>query len=358
MSPAALAARIGVWAHQRLRDVVDRLAPPELLLSESITGVERTALAGVLVSSGLAERLDDTPRSARELAGDGVRERDTAERILRGAAALGLLERTDKGFRRNRLTRVLHLDGPRSLGALAVYFASESNLGAWSRFPEAVRAGEVPFRRAHGHGVWEHLASSEEEGARFARAMEAVTRLDAGAVVRTPGFSGLEALCDVAGGTGALLEVALGAHPRLRGVLVDAPGVVQLARARFERAGLLGRVRLEPADVFAGVPEGLPAYVLKDVLHDWDDARALALLEVVRRAMPAGARLLVVELLHEGGPVEALASLVDLQMLTVTDGGRQRSVGELSSLLRRAGFGPPAVHRTRTPSSVLVSEAV
>lgn len=358
MSPGAFAARLAVWAHQRLRALVDRLAPPELLLSERITGVARTAVAGALVSSGLVDRLDDTPRSPRELVGDGVLERDTAERILRGAAAVGLLRRTRRGFRANRLTRALQPEAPRSLGALAAYFASESNLRAWSRFLEAVNVGEVPFRRAHGRGVWEHLASSAEEGGSFARAMDAVTRLDAAAVVETPGFSGLAGLCDVAGGTGALLEAALRAHPRLEGVLVDAPGVVQLARRRFERSGLLGRVRLEPADVFARIPEGLPAYVLKDVLHDWDDPRALALLEVVRRAMPAGARLLLVELLLEGGPVGALAALVDLQMLAVTDGGRQRSVAELTVLLRRAGFSVPVVHRTRSASSVLVSEAV
>lgn len=356
--PGAWTARLAVWVHQRLRAWVDRLAPVELLLAERITGVARTAVAGALVASGLAERLDDTPRSVRELAGEGVLEVDTAERILRGAAAVGLLERSARGFRRNRLTRALQPDAPRTLGPLAVYFASEVNLRAWSRFLEAVRTGEVPFRRAHGRGIWEHLAASDEDGAVFAGAMDSLTRLDAEAVVRTPGFTGLAGLCDVAGGTGALLEAALRAHPRLEGVLVDAPAVVQLARGRFERTGLLGRVRLEPADVFARVPEGLPAYVLKDVLHDWDDARALDLLLVVRRAMPPGARLLLVELLLEDGPVAPLASVVDLQMLAVTDGGRQRSVEQLAALLGKAGFGPPVLHRTRTASSVLVSEAV
>ncbi len=358
MNASALGARVAVWVYQRLRSWVDWLAPPELLLAERITGVARTAVAGALVSSGLVERLDDTPRTARDLVGDGVLERDTAQRILRGAAAVGLVDRRGDGFRCNRLTRALQPEAPRSLGPVATFFASETNLRAWSRFLEAVRAGEVPFRRAHGRGVWEYLAASEEEGARFASAMDALTRLDAETVVQTPGFSGLVGLCDVAGGTGALLEAALRAHPGLQGVLVDAPSVVSLARRRFERSGLLGRVRLEPADVFARVPEGLPAYVLKDVLHDWDDARARALLEVVRRAMPAGARLLLVELLVEPGPVEPFACLVDLQMLAITDGGRQRSVEELTALLRSAGFGPPVVHRTSTASSVLVSEAV
>jgi hypothetical protein len=355
MSPGALLARFALQAHQTLRSLVDRLAPAELLLAERITGVAGTVVAGALVSSGLAERLDDTPRSARALLGEATPELDAAERILRGAAAVGLVERTRAGYRRNRLTRALA--GPRSLGPLATYFASEHNLRAWSRFLDAVRQGEVPFRRAHGRSVWEHLASSEDDGAHFARAMSALTGLDAPVLVLTPGFSGLAALCDVAGGTGALLEAALQAHPKLAGVLVDAPGVMQLARLRFERSGLLDRVRLEPGDVFTRVPKGLPAYVLKDVLHDWDDARALVLLEVVRRAMPRGARLLLVELLLEGGAVDALASLVDLQMLAVT-GGRQRSAEQIAALLRETRFSRPVVHQTSTASSVLVSEAV
>ena len=358
MTPAALLARAAVWLHQRLRAAVDRLAPAELLLAERITGVEGTALAGALVATGLAGRLDDTPRPARALAGEGMLDRDAAERILRGAAGVGLVDRSAGGYRRNRLTRGLQPDAPRTLGPLAVFFASEINVRAWSRFLEAVRRGEVPFRHAHGRGVWEQLAASGEDGARFAAAMDALTRLDADAVVRTPGFSGLPGLCDVAGGSGALLEAALRAHPGLAGVLVDAPAVVEVARDRLGRAGLLGRVRLEAADVFARVPEGLPAYVLKDVLHDWDDVRAVALLQVVRRAMPAGARLLLVELLLEEGPVGPLASVVDLQMLALTDGGRQRTLDELALLLGKAGFGPPVLHRTRTPSSVLVSQAV
>jgi hypothetical protein len=357
MSPEALAARVVLWVYQRLRACVDRLAPPELLLADRITGVTGTVVTGALVASGLVERLDDVPRPARELAAGGILDGDTVERILRGGAALGLLTRSSAGFRRNRLTRCLQPGGSPSLGPLAIYFASELNLRTWSRFLEALRNGVVPFHHVHGCGVWEHLAVSEEDRVCFARAMDALTRLDAEAVVRTPGFSGVAGLCDVAGGTGVVLEAALRAHPALQGVLVDAPSVVELAQRRFEDSGLLGRVRLEPADVFVRVPEGLPAYVLKDVLHDWDDARALVLLQVVRRAMPTGARVLLVELLLEKGPVAPLASVVDLQMLAIT-GGRQRSVEELAALLGKAGFGPPAVHRTRTASSVLMAEAV
>src|SRR5262249_4484734 len=159
VTPGALLARAAVWLHQRLRAGVDRLAPPELLLAERITGVQSTALAGALVASGLAERLDDTPRPARALVGEGMLDVDTAERILRGAAGVGLVDRSGGGFRRNRLTRGLQSDTPRTLGPLAVFFASEINVRAWSRFFTAVREGEVAFPHAHGPRVSAHPAA-------------------------------------------------------------------------------------------------------------------------------------------------------------------------------------------------------
>ena len=347
-----------VWLHRRLRRAVDRLAPTELLLSERISGVQQTAVAGLLVTSGLADRLDGQVRTAASLVGQAVPDARTVERILRGAAALGLIRRSGGGYRANRLTRGLQGHRPRSLSALATYFASSATLEAWSRLPEAVRQGAVPFRQAHGEGVWERLARSDGEGALFARAMEELTRLDAELVVATPAFADLPVLCDVAGGTGALLEVALLRHPGLRGVLVDSPQVIALARSRLEAAGVLPRIELHAADVFQSVPRGLAAYVMKDVLHDWNDARAEMLLRVVREAIAPGGRLLLVEVLIGRPSLEEVAATVDLQMLAVTDGGRQRSARELEELLRATGFSTPVVHSTALASSVLEARAV
>src|SRR5262249_48748228 len=206
--------------------------------------------------------------------GGPARARRSPPPPLRGAAALGLAHRSAAGYRANRLTRGLQRRQPRSLSALATFFASPANLQTWGRLAEAVRRGTVPFRQAHGEGVWEHLARSEGENALFARAMEEITRLDAEAVVATPAFAHLPVLCDVAGGTGAFLEAALLRHRGLRGVLVDSPQVIALARSRLEPSGLLPRIELHAADVFHSVPAGLPAYVMKDVLHDWSDASA------------------------------------------------------------------------------------
>ena len=356
-APPRLLSHGLVWLHQRLRRGVDRLAPAELLLTERICGVQQTALAGLLVTSGLADRLDDHPRPAATLVGPAVPDAPTAERILRGAAALGLVHRSPRGYRANRLTRGLQRHRPRSLSALATFFASAANLASWSRLSEAVGQGTVPFRQAHGESVWEHLARSEDQGTLFARAMEEITRLDAELVVSTPAFAGLAVLCDVGGGTGALLEMALRRHPGLRGVLVDSPQVIALARSRLEAAGVLPRIELHAADVFHSVPQGLPAYVLKDVLHDWSDASAEQLLRVIRAAIAPGGRLLLVEMGTGPAPVEELAATVDLQMLAMT-GGRQRSVGELESLLRATGFSAPVVHATALASSVLEARAV
>ena len=132
MSPGALAARVALWVYQRLRASVDRLAPPELLLADRITGVTATVVTGALVASGLIERLDDVSRSAHELAAGGTLGDDNAERILRGGAALGLVERSGAGFRRNRLTRALQPGAPRSRCACAGASCSRSSASSRS----------------------------------------------------------------------------------------------------------------------------------------------------------------------------------------------------------------------------------
>src|SRR5690606_9939113 len=159
-------------------------------------------------------------------------------------------------------------------------------------------------------------------------------------------------VCDVAGGAGGLLAALLVARPGLRGVLLDAPGVLGEADAALRRAGVRGRVALVAGDLFAGIPVRADFYLLNNVLHDWDDGRGRRLLAGRRAALRPGARLVVVEQLQEPNRPEPFASWVDLQMLTQSDGGRERSAAELQALLRAAGFAPGRVRRT--PGSALL----
>jgi ubiquinone/menaquinone biosynthesis C-methylase UbiE len=152
-------------------------------------------------------------------------------------------------------------------------------------------------------------------------------------------------ICDVAGGTGTLVAAILREHAGLRAIVVDAPVVLEEADAYLEAAGVRDRVELREGDMFDSVDATADIYVLKDVLHDWDDERCARILATVRAAMPAGARLVLAELHQERNAPHQIASLVDVHMLAQCDGGRQRSIGELQGLLREAGLRPGAVHR-------------
>jgi hypothetical protein len=159
-------------------------------------------------------------------------------------------------------------------------------------------------------------------------------------------------LCDVGGGVGALLAGILESRPGLRGVCVDAPGVLEQADTYLREAGLRERVELTPGDMFERVEADADVYLMRNILHDWDDERCARLLTTIRAAMPSGARLVVIEVLQDRNQVDPFASLSDIQMLAATDGGRERSAPELQALLRAAELEPGSVRRTAGPALV------
>ena len=186
----------------------------------------------------------------------------------------------------------------------------------------------------------------------FAEAMRNFTDPAVPAIVAAYPWPEEGTVCDVAGGVGTLLVGVLRARPRLRGVLVEAPGVLAEAEGHLSAAAVRERVELSEGDMFERIDAPADVYVMKDILHDWDDERCLRVLRTVRAAMRPGARIVLVENLQERNRVEPIASLVDVHMLTQTDGGRQRSVSELHELLRASGMRPGRVRLTAQPALV------
>jgi hypothetical protein len=202
--------------------------------------------------------------------------------------------------------------------------------------------------------VWSWFAEHPDEERRFAGAMRRLTENDAPSIVHGYPWPSEGVVCDVAGGVGTLLAAVLGARPGLRGVLVDAPGVLAEAEGHLASRGVRDRVELVEGDIFERVDAIADTYLLKDVLHDWDDERCERILATVRATMAPGTRLVLVETLQERNDAHPVASLADVQMLTQCDGGRQRSRAELHALLRGAGLEPGEVRATRTPGLALV----
>lgn len=339
LRPSRLALRVAVALRRGLLALADAVVPPQLPLFEQAMGVARTQLLRAAVRLRVAERLEAGPRAAEELAREAGVQPDALHRVLRALAAGGVFAlHPDGRFENNRLSRALRAGAPASMGPLAAYLGSGSNAGAWADLEATVATGQGAFRRVHGVSVWEWLARHDGERRTFAEAMAQVTELDAPAIAAGYPFGELDLVCDVAGGKGALLSEILRRHPRPRGVLLDEAAVLAEAPAFLAGRGVAGRVTCQAGSIFEAVPEGCDAYLLKDVLHDWDDAACLRILASCRRAARRGARVLVAEVLLERAEASSPGALADVQMMTVCEQGRQRSAAELQALLARAGF--------------------
>jgi SAM-dependent methyltransferase len=209
---------------------------------------------------------------------------------------------------------------------------------AWGDVDRTLVSGESAFDRVHGQTVWQWLDAHPLEREGFAQAMTGLSVAHAPAIAALYPFREVRSVCDVGGGTGTLITELMLRFPHLDGTLCDVPGVLESARALIAQRGLSCRVQLAPGSIFDRVPTGSDAYVLKNVLHDWDDEASVRILENCRRAMVAHGRLLIAELIVEPHEDTGLGPLSDAHMLVATSGGRERSEAELSALATRAGL--------------------
>ena len=204
--------------------------------------------------------------------------------------------------------------------------------------------------------TWDWFRSHPEEEQTFAAAMRGLTEAEAPGIVATYPFPANGAVCDIAGGAGTLLAHVLLARPLLRGVLVDGPGVLDEARSHLRSVGVVDRVTLLEGDIFEQIHADADLYLMKNVLHDWNDAACRRILANVASAMVPGSRLVVVEGAIERNQAHPFMALADLQMMMVCEDGRERSISELQALLRAAGLEPADVRRT--PTDLALVEAM
>jgi hypothetical protein len=337
---AALALR------RALLRAADSLLPPWAAVWDRTMGIGRTQVIGVIAELGVPDLLDSS-MGAADLAARLDVDADALHRVLRAAAVDGLLRVDRRGrFRLTRLGRTLRSDSPATLRPWARYMALRSSRDAWGDLEESVRTGRAAFERVHGTSVWDWFAAHPDEERLFAAAMRSITEFDAPALAASGLVPDSGTVCDVAGGAGTLLAEVLAERPGLRGVLVEAPGVLKEAEAVLSGRGVRERVELVEGDLFGELPTvGADVYVLKNILHDWDDPTSLRILSGVRAAMRAGARLVVIEQIQERNSPHPIASLSDIQMLTQCVDGRERSRDELRELLSQAGFTPGRFQR-------------
>jgi hypothetical protein len=293
---------------------------------------------------GIADLLEDGPRTSDDLAAATDTHPQTLYRLLRALAGVGVL-REDEGrtFALTPLGDPLRSSAPQSVHGWAAFAGRAPHREAWTHLVDSVRTGENAYRIAHGVSAWEHRAGDPEENAAFDRAMVSRTRAVNGSLLDAYDFGRFGTVVDVGGGRGALVAALVDAYATMHGVLFDQPHVV-------DGVDLGERVRVVAGSFFDEVPEGGDAYVLKWIIHDWEDEDATAILRVCRRAMRDDAMLLVVERELESPE----SKLSDLNML-VGPGGQERTPDEFAALFDASGF--QLVRSTPTASGHSVIEA-
>jgi hypothetical protein len=318
---------------------MDRETPrPWLALWRLVTGYQVTQAIRVAAVLGIADLLADGPRTSNELAAAAGADPDALYRLLRALASVGVVrEEEGRSFALTELGVCLRADAPDSLAGWAAFVGAPYHWQAWSGLEHSVRTGENAFRHVHGTDPWTFRAQHPELSAGFDRAMTDLSRRVAAAVMVAYDFGRFGTVVDVGGGNGAFLATILAKHPTVRGVLFDQPHVVSGAPPILEAAGVADRYEAVGGSFFDAVPEGGDAYLLKSILHDWEDEDCVRILRTCRRAMAEGAALLVVE--RELGPPNAKpdGKFSDLNML-VGPGGRERAPEEYAALFAATGF--------------------
>jgi SAM-dependent methyltransferase len=292
----------------------------------------------VAAELGIADLLASGPRTADDLASAAGAHAPALYRVLRLLASEGVFAETEDGrFELTPMAAALQREAPGPVRALALQVAQDAVWRSWGSLLQAVRTGQTAFEHVHGLDFFEYYRQHPQERIVFDQLMAALTAPAVRAVAAAYDFSRVGTVVDVGGGRGALAIGLLEAHAHLRGIVFDQPAVVADAREAIAASGLADRCEAVGGDFFESVPRGGDAYLLKFVLHDWDDERSVSILRSCRRAMPPTGRLLVVELLVPRGIAPSFAKSQDVNML-VNLGGHERTEAEYRALFAAAGF--------------------
>ncbi|HKX28986.1 MAG TPA: methyltransferase [Blastocatellia bacterium] len=327
--------------------------PPENAILQLISGAVMQQALCVVTRLGVPDLVAERPQTAEELAGRTRTHAGALYRLLRALATAGVFaEVEDRTFSLTPSAELLCTGVPGSLRDLVIFMGEEWHWRIWADMLYSVETGQPAWKHVHGAEVFPWFSEHPEAHEIFNRAMTSFSYSSVSAVVDAYDFTEISTLIDIAGGHGALLTGILKSNPRLKGVLFDQPSVIDGASKMLQRAELQDRVELAAGDFFKSVPTGGDAYLMKFIIHDWDDERALKILHNIHRVIPRHGKLLLVEMVVPPGNRPHFSKIMDLQML-ISPGGLERTASEYEALFERAAFRLTRIIPTRSPLCII-----
>ena len=306
----------------------------------------------------IPDLLQSGPKTAAELASATGTHAPSLFRILRALVSVGVLNSAEGGrFAQTPLSETLVTDAPGSLRWFAISELGQEHYPAWGNVMHSVKTGEIAFDNFFGVDIWKYFQQNPEDAAIFNNSMSNMTAAVNEAITSLYDFSQFGTVVDVGGGHGGLITAILKKNPEVKGVLFDAPEVIEGARPKIEAAGLADRIETVGGDFFTSVPAGGDAYIMKWIIHDWDDEKSNAILRNCRSRMRANGKLILVDSVVPETDEPHFSKFIDLNMLVMT-GGKERTETEFAELLAAAGFKLLRVIPTELPTSIIEAEPV
>ena len=308
-------------------------------LAELIIGSKIAASLHVVVDKHIADVLASGPKTADALANEVKIPVDTLRRFMRALTQLGIFTEPDDGvFANSEVSEYLRSDVKYSLRDMVRVLDHDVVVRGWQRLPDVLESGQPAFDEVHGMGFFDWLKADPDRSAAMASFMGGIYGPQGPKIATGYAFGRFETLIDIGGGNGHILAEILDQHPQLRGALFDLPPTADVARSFLSKRQLAARWEVFEGDFFTAVPSDYDAYMIKSCLHDWNDTKAIEILQRCREAMPAHGRVLIVEIvLGAGRLIGHPHRLIDLEMM-VTLGGRERSQMEFAAILEAAGL--------------------
>lgn len=327
--------------------------PPDAVLMQMLFGAQMQRSVCIAAKLGIADLLAKKPQTADELAARTETHAPSLYRMLRTLASVGVFAETaDRKFELTPVAALLRSDAPNSMRDFVILMGEDWMWQAWGELMYSVQTGGVAFEKVQGMNSFEFHRQNEESGKIFNAAMTNFTQAVIPAIVEAYDFSGIGKFVDIAGGHGLLLAGILKANPQLHGILFDLPFVVEGAGELLEKEGVRHRVELVPGDFFQSVPAGADAYMMKHIIHDWDDERSIKILRNIHSAMNGDGKVLIIEMIIPEGNKPHPSKDLDVLML-VNNSGKERTEDEYRTLLEASGFELTKVIQTNSPYSVI-----
>jgi O-methyltransferase domain/Dimerisation domain len=327
--------------------------PPPAAVMGLVAGMWAAKAAAVAANLGIPDQLAHGPKRAEEVANAIGADASAVYRLMRAVASVGVFTaEPEHRFALTPLGAALRSNVPGSMRSFLIAQMAPGHWLPWGNLEDAVRTGRPSAPKALGMDAWEYYKKNHDEGFHFAEAMSGLSHLAMQAVLVSYSFAGARKVVDVGGSHGSFLAAVLRREKAARGVLFDRPEVIDGASATLEEAGVSERVDRVGGSFFESVPAGGDVYLLKHILHDWNDDECVKILRNVREAMVVDARVVVVEMLITDKGPPSPAPLLDLNMLVMLT-GKERTTEDFAVLFAKAGLKLQAVTPTQSPLAVI-----